>query len=224
VSSATADPAGLAQLAVSQMDRSFANSGVAAKLRLVRSTELPYSEAAGFDAAVNDLKTPGDGKLDEVHELRNETGADIVALLIDNNEYCGLAADILATEANAFTAVNYACAVDNVSFSHELGHLLGARHNPEVDPSTSPFSYGHGYQEPAGPWRTIMAYACATAACSRLEYWSNPNISIGGRPAGTAATHNNARVLNQTVDTVAGFRTPSEPPPLAGVLHLLLRQ
>ena len=106
-----------------------------------------------------------------------------------------------------FTAVNHACAVANVSFAHELGHLLGARHNPEADPSTSPYPYGHGYQQPAGPWRTVMAYACATTTCPRLEHWSNPNVSISGRPTGTAATHDNARVLNERAGTVAALRT-----------------
>jgi peptidyl-Asp metalloendopeptidase len=207
VSTATADPDGLAQLAVDQMNRSFASSGIAANARLVHSMQLAYSEVAGFDAAVTHLITPGDGQLDEVQKLRDQMGADIVALLIDNDQYCGLAADILATEATAFTAVNYSCAVDNVSFSHELGHLLGARHNPEADPSTSPFAYGHGYQEPVGPWRTVMAYACAAMVCPRLEHWSNPSVSIGGRPTGTATTHDNARVLNETAGTIATFRT-----------------
>ena len=229
VSSTTADPDGLAQLAVDQMNASFANSGIAASVRLVRSTQLAYSESDGFDEAVDDLMTPGDGELDEVHGLRDETAADIVALLIDNDEYCGLAAGIKVTETAAFTAVNHACAVANVSFAHELGHLLGARHNPEADPSTSPYPYGHGYQQPAGPWRTVMAYACATTTCPRLEHWSNPNVSIGGRPTGTAATHDNARVLNERAGTVAAFRTrevgPAAPgAALTGVLHLLLRQ
>ena len=97
------------------------------------STELDYVETGGFAAARDDLKTPGDGRLDEVQGLREQTGADIVALLIDNNEACGLAADILANEATAFAVVNQSCAVDNVSFAHELGHLLGARHDPDTD-------------------------------------------------------------------------------------------
>ena len=90
VSAATPDPHGLAHLAIAQMNRSFLNSLAAAKVRLVHSTEVVYSEAAGYQAAVNHLMRPDDGQLDEVQGLRDERGADIVALLIDNGESCGL--------------------------------------------------------------------------------------------------------------------------------------
>lgn len=206
VASATADPEGLAQLSVDQMNRTFANSGIAGAARLVGTAPVAYDDSVGFDAAVANLLNPGDGKLDELHPLRNTTGADIVALLIDNHEFCGLAAAILANPDTAFTAIDYSCAVDNVSFSHELGHLLGARHNPEADPTVTPYAYGHGLQQLAGPWRTVMAYPCDGLDCPRIEVWSNPFVTIGGQPAGTQDVHFNAKVLAQTLPVVESFR------------------
>jgi hypothetical protein len=85
--------------------------------------------------------------------------------------------------------------------------LQGARHNPENDGTTTPFAYGHGYRS-GSSWRTIMAYDCSPT-CPRLQYWSNPNVKYGGVPMGTAVTHDNARVLNETASTVGAFRPAS---------------
>ena len=52
-----------------------------------------------------------------------------------------------------------------------------------------------------------MAYACASADCERLNYWSNPDVFRGGVAMGTTGTNNNARVLNETALRVANFRT-----------------
>jgi hypothetical protein len=52
-----------------------------------------------------------------------------------------------------------------------------------------------------------MSYNCP-GGCTRLKYWSNPNVKYGGVAMGTA-THNNTKVLNQTACTVANFKTTS---------------
>jgi hypothetical protein len=51
-----------------------------------------------------------------------------------------------------------------------------------------------------------MAYACATASCTRLNNWSNPRVTRNGVPMGTATTNDNARKLSETAATVASFR------------------
>jgi hypothetical protein len=149
--------------------------------------------------------------MDEVHTHRDTYKADVCVLIIDNPSACGLASAIMATEASAFCAVHWDCATGYYSFAHEIGHLQGARHNPEVDPNTSPFPYGHGYLYIPDGWRTIMAYnhsSCPGGYCTRVQYWSNPGIIYppSGVPTGTAATHDNARVLDETAFTVANFR------------------
>src|SRR6185369_9140739 len=93
----------------------------------------------------------------------------------------------------------------------ELGHLMGARHDENHDPSTSPFSYGHGYEHPSPSptFRTVMAYACGSGSCDpRVQYFSNPNVNYVGVPTGTATTNDNARVLNGTAGTIAAFWNP----------------
>ena len=51
-----------------------------------------------------------------------------------------------------------------------------------------------------------MAYACSNANCTRINYWSNPNKTYGGVAMGTSTKNDNARVLNTTRATIAGFR------------------
>jgi len=213
---AVADIAATIQLAVAEANQSYVNSGINIKLNLVDSFELAYSESGkSFDTILADFVANP-----TVNSRRNSSAADLSVMIIDQSDYCGLADAIRATAATAFAVVYYDCATGYYSFAHELGHLQGARHDPANDPTTLPFSYGHGFQQLAPPaWRTIMAYNCA-AGCPRVQYWSNPSVLYNGMPTGTATANNNARVLNETANEVAAFRPvgPSPPtPPAPGI-------
>jgi hypothetical protein len=108
--------------------------------------------------------------------------------------------------------VSRVCLTGHYSFAHEIGHILGARHNPEQDPRSQPYPYGHGFLDVARGWRTIMAYddrdRCRGGTCAREMYWSNPNIEhqYFGVPTGSEDTQHNARVLNENVQRAARFR------------------
>ena len=138
-------------------------------------------------------------------------------MIINQSDFCGLADAIMATASTAFVVVYYDCATGYYSFAHELGHLMGARHDENHDATTTPFAYGHGYEHPSSVsgqnFRTIMAYACnAPTSCDpRIQYWSNPNVKYNGVATGTAATNDNARVLIGTAATVAAFNSPPGP-------------
>ena len=119
-----------------------------------------------------------DTYMDEVHARRDAVAADIAVLITSSHPYyCGVASTIMANEGSAFALATQNCATGYYSFGHELGHLQGARHNPENDPASTPFPYGHGYRDPPAGWRTVMAYDTNPHCCTRIPYWSNPNVS-----------------------------------------------
>jgi hypothetical protein len=195
------------QLAIDETNQSYQNSRINARLHLARVAKVDYDESTRtFETILSHFAGTNDGFMDEIHTLRNTHAADVAVLIINKTDYCGLADDIKANAATAFAIVHYDCATGYYSFGHEIGHLQGARHNTEADPSTAPFSYGHGFHN-GSAWRTIMAYDCSPS-CPRLQYWSNPDVGYNGVAMGTVATQNNARVLNTTAATVATFRNP----------------
>jgi len=197
------------QLAVDETNQSYVNSGININMVRVHTAQVSYSESGrSFSTHVNYLKGTTDGYMDNVHTLRNTYAADVVVLVVNDSEACGMAAAIKATASSAFAAAHYSCITGYYSFGHEVGHLQGARHDRYVDSSTTPYAYGHGFIPSAKNWRTIMAYGNNCSNCTRIQWWSNPakTYPSTGQVMGTTTYENNARVLNETAATVAAFR------------------
>jgi hypothetical protein len=186
---------------------SYEDSDIAAELTLAGRQEISYTESGHVTIDIERLANNGDSILDEAHGERDARKADLVVLLVKKADYAGYARDILAEQDTAFAVVDIDYADWYYTFAHELGHLQGARHNPEVDGANTPFAHGHGYQYTAGPssWRTIMSYNCSSS-CVRIPRWSNPNAMHEGVATGTAHMHDNARVLRETADAISRFR------------------
>ena len=208
----------LIDLAETETNNGYSTSGVNASINVVHTAQVSYTEHSNSETDLNRLAATNDGYMDEVHTMRDTYGADMVVLVHDTNGYCGQADAIYANASSAFAIVDYDCATGYYSFGHELGHLQGARHNPENDPTNSPFSYGHGYQDPNGNWRTVMAYNCSSG-CTRQLFWSNQNRTYGGTATGTSSRSDNTRVLNETAATMAAFRTAGTPSEWTEVSH-----
>jgi hypothetical protein len=197
------------QLAVDETNTSYANSGISINMVRVNTSQVTYSEAGRtFSQHISALQGTTDGMMDNVHTLRNTYAADVVMLVVNDTEACGIAAAIKATATSAFTVADQSCITGYYSFAHEIGHLQGARHDRFVDGSTTPYAYGHGYIPSTKNWRTIMSYGNNCSNCTRIQWWSNPlkTYPPTGQVMGTAASEDNARVLNLTAATVAAFR------------------
>lgn len=212
-------------LAVTETNQGYINSGVNQRLNLVHTAEVAYVESGSIYTDRNNLSGTSDGNMDEVHALRDTYAADLVVLITEGGGgYCGVAY-IMTTvttsfENYGFCVVKRSCATGYYSFGHELGHIMSARHDYYVDPSTnSPYTYNHGFVNVPDQWRTIMAYNndCSDSGsyCTRIDYWSNPDVSYGGDAMGVAEGSPNAadnrKTLNNTAYTVANFRVSPQP-------------
>ena len=200
------------QQAIDTANLVYANSGITTRLRLVYAGPANYDESGDFATDLSRLTGTTDGYMDGVHALRDQYGADLVSLFVENPQYCGYGW-VGPSAGYAFSVVNRGCASGNYSFPHELGHNFGARHDSYVDPSTTPYTYGHGWVDVGEAWRDVMAYnnACAAVgvSCVRIAYFSTPNLTYGSPadPLGSASTADVVRVHNDNALTVANFRS-----------------
>lgn len=195
----------LVRIAIDGMNQSFINSDVNYQIELVYMEEVGYQES-GND--VEDLKrfTLVDGFMDNIHNLRENYSADVCVLIAELSQYCGMAAAIKSCSDRSFCIVGSSCAVGNFTFAHEIGHLIGARHDEVADQNISPYSYGHGYLSPSNSYRTIMGLSYGCSHCTRIPWWSNPNKIWGGQPMGTALTNDNVRLLNTYIPNMMSHR------------------
>lgn len=210
----------LIDLAKTETNTSYANSGITQRIRIVHTAEVSYTESGVSSTDLNNLTNTSDGFMDNVHTLRNTYAADLVTLLVENaGGFCGrgwiMTSVTPSFASNGFNVVARNCATGNYSFGHELGHNMSARHDWYVDSTNnSPYTYNHGHVNVSGPWRTIMSYnnQCADSGvvCTRIPYWSNPDVLYGGAatgvPEGSSNAADNRKALNNTAVTVANFR------------------
>jgi hypothetical protein len=195
----------LVDLAIEEANESFRQSGIAhVKLRLVHAYQTDYVEEGTHFDHVWRFADKGDGYMEEIHQLRNKHRGDVAVLVVDDPKGCGLATRVFADAEEAFAVVHHECAATSYTVAHEIGHIIGARHDLNLDKSMDPFPYGHGFVN-GTKWRDIMSYKESCNGCPRLPVWSSPKVLVKGEAAGTADL-DNARVIAEQAARVAAFR------------------
>ncbi len=206
-----ADPPGFIQSCIDASNTAYSNSSVYFQCELARSYVYTYAETGITATELDRWHNTSDGYMDNVSTLRNYYDADLCVLVVNSlSDWCGYAWTVASAPYNdAFCVVDRGCAVGNLSFPHELGHLYGCRHDTYVDGGSTPYAYGHGYIYFPGLWRTVMAYNdyCTDngSSCARLQYFSNPAVTYGGIAMGTVATNDNESALEASVSAVAAL-------------------
>jgi len=206
---------------------------------------IPYRPSYSFMTELYRLTYDNDGYMDDVFEWQSYYQADMVTLVMDdidvNGGTSGIGWILMTTEGSpqcGFTVVTDPTAKlrpnSRASFSsttyedlkytiaHELGHNLGAGHNPIHDPNPTTagpgFITGRGYRfygNDNNLYHTIMAYTWDYSAGSThsqvIPYFSNPDVSFAGVPAGSE-TQNVAALFRQTAPVIANYRYQLPPP------------
>jgi hypothetical protein len=191
----------------SQTDSAMQEVGVDAEIRIIEM--IIINDAEPEPLPVNDMALETLVSNKKVNEWRDNIGADLVAVITDGlsgeDQGCGIA------DIDGWISITDWGCLDGFTFSHELGHNYGCRHNRE-NSGESLHPYAHGFRI-SGVYRTIMSYECPGSSCPRFPYFSNDAFSIdingNGWPMGSS-TEDNARLLAQTVQTVSNNKPPTE--------------
>jgi|GEM_PF-1100109 len=204
----------LIQASIDEMNLALSNSLVPTQVNLAWSEEVSYTTSGSFSTDLARLRDPSDGYMDSVPQLRDDLKADLVCLISEPGDVCGIAyISVLAGETPnedlGFSVVNVNCATAPVSaFAHELGHNFGVRHEWAALPcANGATKYAKAYIEPSDTFETVVA----TGTAPRVLYYSNPDVNYGGMPTGVAEGMTDpadaARTITEVAPEVAAYRS-----------------
>lgn len=172
---------------VAEINQIMASNGVSVRFNSVGVVSFPDYQSIGI--AVERVIGNAD-----VSRARNENNADIVIVLGSYSEGCIGLSEVYPPASRAFSVISAGCQNLARATAHEIGHVMGGRHDTDRDGGSSPFLGGHGYiarvhyfpSPNAAPAvecvRSIMADQPPSTGCSRhvwTSIWSDPASKAG---------------------------------------------
>jgi hypothetical protein len=198
------------------------NSGISNKQIRVRAVNFntQFSNSNSITSAIEDLIANT-----QAQNLRNLYKADLVVAITNNNyniggtPYIGQYGTLELEDARSYAIVEVQNSLGGLwSFPHEIGHLLGTRHNRPNDgigDDNDP-SCGHGFRFTDGTGvirKTMMAVGYQSEIDRTILHYSNPSITYNNAATGSNVTGqeaNNAKVIRNTGCIVQNFRPSPE--------------
>lgn len=194
-----------AKQCVNNSNNVFRSSKINTQSRLVQVAEINYRTGNILANELGYMRSKTDGKMDEIHDMRDKAGADVVCLLTDKDtQRTRGMAYILSSENgspdNAFT-VNYYSTAHGV-YPHEIGHTLGCNHNISIGgPALYYNSFGHHFSHKGETRGTMMSYI--GKRCARFAgidtFWE-------GTVTGVDSVANTVSTINRSGYIVAQYR------------------
>ncbi|HMP98683.1 MAG TPA: zinc-dependent metalloprotease family protein [Cyclobacteriaceae bacterium] len=169
------------QLAFSQFVTASINSNVVVGLHLAGLEFLDFSES---NSAQNDVLALRNNTT--AQQLRNTYEADLVMLLTDgsygNTRGTTVQVGPIEQDAYGLVQIGYAASSSTYTFTHEIAHLFGARHQFAAD-DTPGDAHAHGWETGFWPFKKKFSTVVhKDDGSTRLLYFSNPYISHKWQP------------------------------------------
>ena len=200
------------------------------EFRLVHRALVEYNESgdSGTDlrrltasSSFNPFGSEYAGYLNEVHDLRNEYGADLVAMFTLADDVGGLA--WLLRDAQGWPEIGFSItrvqqAARSPTHAHEMGHNMGNAHSRNQEQNAAGadgglFEYSTGWRLTTGDgsrFATVMTYP---EGDNGLLIFSNPDVNFNGVPTGSYtgefAPADNARSMREIKQVIANYRESS---------------
>jgi len=205
------------RFAVAWSNRAFKNSGVKIALKLLKTKSAKGYDEDSTSYSQNLYDLQGGVAFAGLRATRDRRKADLVALIREGGEYCGVAfldePPTAATAGDGFSVTSRGPCIP-ATFTHEVGHNLGLRHDRYVEPQAPASKYNYGFVNTSALIRTIMAYRdrCSDIrlSCVRIQSFSTPRKTHEGAKIGQAkgrpGAADGARQLNRNRAAVAAYR------------------
>ncbi|MCC5904923.1 MAG: fibronectin type III domain-containing protein [Balneolaceae bacterium] len=203
------------------------NSGLNLEFRLVHRERVEYNEDGNSVVDLRRLTASSEYNpwgsdysdyLQEIHNMRYQYGADLVAMFTYTNDVGGLAWLLNSTNGRpelGFSVTRVQQASWTSTHAHEMGHNFGNDHsrNQQINAagvSGGLFEYSTGWrwtgQDGVG-YTSVMTYREGNQA---VDIFSNPEILYQGTPTGSYsgqyAPSDNARSMREIKHVIAGYK------------------
>ena len=193
------------QAAILTSNEVYFNSELSLRIRAVDFLFLEDSEPNDASTLLGAMSDPADGVFDEIQAARDESKADLVALISGNDyAFCGVAF-LGPSPGSVWSQTLFGC-LPGYTFVHELGHNMGCCHAPGDGGGCDGFGgsgQGHRWNGDSGSlWRSVMAYSPG----SQIPHLSNPSVFYDGVASGIDGERDSVAQIFQSRVEISGYR------------------